>query len=669
MSLASTQLPGGNNNYNLEIVTVTKSESKATNESTVYAVLQLRRKAGNGFWSFNTQKVSLTVGGRVFSADNKGYDFRNGETTKTLLTATQTFKHNANGTGSVAVSGTFTAHANDISNGAIGSGSTSGTHLLTTFNRTATLSSVPATRVIGAAYSVKLSNVSSGLTYRLDVMTSSNVVLYSRSLTGDATVTETNTEVHSVLNTLNGGSSVIYKLTTLSGTTVVGTSTKTGYVQPPAISIVSTNRHIVLGSTESIRADLTGISVIGGISITSTLWIGSSLLWTNSGSFGVFDVSSTSFIENCMYSTTNPYIKFTVKTSAGTVIAESTLEFTWSVKDMTLTATVVPSINTVMFGIHAQGGVTSSLRYEYSLNNGEYIETVPSARLNQIHSAAVQTLRFRVKQLPYDVWYYSPVYDYVHTPVAKGFSTAFPEYIVGDSARILFTPSAGVTVEFTPVGKPMVSSTNGIAIIPLTEDYTTTDPVVVKVSAVSKDDYGSYSHGEVLSFTVKPEEFVKAFKDGQWVKVEALAYNRPLLGTYTAKIITLSVEDTNLSTGQLFYGSRSLRPAEPFPANTVVYMECEFEHIIAAGNPRDTDFLELRIGGSNMIIHNIPYGQKSKFSGIISTDSTGGIPLVIYGFNRHTPAIGFSDIKVHTATGTFLPVTFSKYEGSSWKDQ
>lgn len=144
-------------NLRLELVEV--SWDINTNTSVVNAQLWLDRTSGTGRWSTNTSPSrSMNIGGQPYGPVNGGYDVRGGS--QLQLNANFTIAHNADGTGAVYGSGSFSDPT-----GNVGSGSVGGTIGLTTIPRATQPTVSPTSGSTASTFTISHVPASSAFTH------------------------------------------------------------------------------------------------------------------------------------------------------------------------------------------------------------------------------------------------------------------------------------------------------------------------------------------------------------------------------------------------------------------------------------------------------------------------------------------------------------------------
>lgn len=185
---------------------------------------------------------SVTVDGKTWSGTNTvGLS---GGATKTLASGSKNIYHNADGTKSFSYS--FSQEIGITYSGtAIGTKTGSSTGTLNNIPRASVLGSISAF-TIGNAITIPITKYSSSFTDTLTISVAGTTIKTVSSITNNASVTFTSTELNNIYAKLPSATSgtFTFKLTTKSGSTTIGTSTKTvkGTISStikPSISSVS----------------------------------------------------------------------------------------------------------------------------------------------------------------------------------------------------------------------------------------------------------------------------------------------------------------------------------------------------------------------------------------------------------------------------------------------
>ena len=204
----------------------TGTQNVANNYSPVNWKLELVSSNSTARISSTAAKnYSVTVDGQTWSGTNTvGLS---GGTTKTLASGSKNIYHNADGTKSFSFS---FSQAFDItySGSSVGTKTGSGSGTLNTIPRGSVLGSI-SEFTIGNAITIPITKYSTSFTDTLEISVGGTIVKTVSSITNNASVSFTSTELNNIyakLPTATSGT-FTFKLTTKSGTTTIGTSTKT----------------------------------------------------------------------------------------------------------------------------------------------------------------------------------------------------------------------------------------------------------------------------------------------------------------------------------------------------------------------------------------------------------------------------------------------------------
>jgi len=172
-----------------------------------------------------SKNYSVIVDGKTWSGTNTvGLS---GGTTKTLVSGSKNIYHNADGTKSFSYS--FSQEFDITYSGSqVGTKTGSGSGTLNTIPRGSVLGSISAF-TIGNAITIPITKYSTSFTDTLEISVGGTVIKTVSSIANNASVSFTATELNNIyakLPTATSGT-FTFKLTTKSGTTTVGTSTKT----------------------------------------------------------------------------------------------------------------------------------------------------------------------------------------------------------------------------------------------------------------------------------------------------------------------------------------------------------------------------------------------------------------------------------------------------------
>ena len=199
----------------------TTSQSVVNNTSTISWKLQLIADSDGRIDSSTSKKWSVTVNGATYSGTNTVGIANN--TTKTLASGTTTIEHAANGTKTFSYS--FSQQFSITFSGtSIGTKSGSGSGTLNTIARKSSLSASNGT--LGTAQTLTVSRQSSDFTH--------TITYACGSASGTIATKSSNTSISwtppltlASQNTTGTSVNVTFTITTYTGSTSIGTSTKT----------------------------------------------------------------------------------------------------------------------------------------------------------------------------------------------------------------------------------------------------------------------------------------------------------------------------------------------------------------------------------------------------------------------------------------------------------
>lgn len=455
MAVYATTLPGAGRQYVLELTITEKSTNKANNTSVVSFVYAIRKTSGTGYSSGYTHPWSLNIGGRNYSGSIPGYNFTQ-YTTLPLASDTITVTHNANGSGSVACSGSFTATQADT----IGSGSVSGTLALTTFNRVATLNSAPSNRVIGgSAYTLGWTHQSSGLTHTFYMKAPNGTVLYSHSgyaTGGNTSFIDSNVQAMAIFQAMSGGTMVMtYELATFSGSTRLGSSSRTGTVTVNPIRVTSSPNDLSIG-VNILSSVSTGLDLSSGPMYRKMLSISNAVASfktqesvAKAATFRTDDQMFMNFAMEKAGTATSVVVNShtDLVNSRGNVLSSSNKNnHVLYLRIPAINVTLTPALSTLTFDVRLSNLMVESLDYlQYSLNNGAWT-TTPSQKntIDVPRGSAINNIRFRVKQIGW---------GYVHTSESFPF-TLFRDIKLTLPEKIKFTVGEQIPIQYETFESP-----------------------------------------------------------------------------------------------------------------------------------------------------------------------------------------------------------------------
>lgn len=439
MTTYDASLNNGGRGFTLRL-TVTQSSQDITNNTSTLAWSLVLIKGANSYSSW-TKNWSINIDGQTSSGSIAGYDFRT-YSSLTLGSGTKTVTHNADGTKTAAVSGTFDEGSHVL----IGTGTASGTFTPTTIPRATTPTVSPTSGETAATYTITHAPASSAFYH--DV---------AYSLDGGATYTNIDTNVigtdtttswspaHSLFPSSSGGTAIIRLITrSSSGGTIIGTNTVNLPLTVPS-SVKPTISAVAWADTQTASPDLP--TLMGGTGRYVQRWSKLQPTLTSAGAGGSTVLSSL-VTQNGQVTTsgvafTNPVdlsgsVPFTATVTDTRARASDTLASTVAV-----TAYNYPSLPTpTVTRTSDSGGTTPS-------PTGTYLKITPTASVSSLLFSASEKnlLEWRVRTKPAG-GSYTTVQDWTAstvsgttwtTPyVAAGPYAANTQYVVEVSIRDLF---------------------------------------------------------------------------------------------------------------------------------------------------------------------------------------------------------------------------------------
>lgn len=203
--------------------------SAADNTSTVKVTAKLISSGSYHINSSASKDISLTINGTKYTGTcTIGIS---GGQTKTLMTKTVTITHSSDGSKSISISGTLSVQVS-LSSGYVSSVTASGTAKLTTLKRASTISASNGT--LGTAQTITINKAVSSYTHTLTYTCGSVSGSIGTSKTSDTSISFTPPSSLASQNTTGKSVSITIKCQTYSGSTALGSSTKTITVSIPS---------------------------------------------------------------------------------------------------------------------------------------------------------------------------------------------------------------------------------------------------------------------------------------------------------------------------------------------------------------------------------------------------------------------------------------------------
>lgn len=261
-----------NSQYRLELIVNPGTYSIPNNTTPVPWVLQARKLSGSGYWASGSFPWSVNIGGSKSSGSISSYDFRN-YTVLTLASGTATITHDADGSKTISVSGSFTGAST------LGSATASGQMDLPTIPRASSFTLGGSTQT-GSAITVSISRASTSFTHRVRWRVGSGSWT---TVSTNATTSSSFTVPHSAFPNSTSGT-ITVAVQTYSGSTAIGNEqTRTRTLTVPAsvepsfttvthseyVSVVNTQIGEYVQNKSRLNLAITGASAGSGSTIKS----------------------------------------------------------------------------------------------------------------------------------------------------------------------------------------------------------------------------------------------------------------------------------------------------------------------------------------------------------------------------------------------------------------
>lgn len=287
---------------NLRVEWVANSQNVSTNKTNLTVTAYLVSTASNGVINSSASKtVSLTINGTTYSYSAAGLAKISGSQKKKLFSKTVDVAHNANGTKSCSISCSFGIQVT-LGGTYYGTVTISGTATLNTIPRASSIASISGS-TIGSSVTVNITPASSAFTHELyyTAPTQSNLVSIGTMAAGvkSASFTPSINDCSYIPKATSGTAKIT--LETYSGSTKIGTATKTFTLNVPSSVVPSISALTVAEAVEGIAAkfgvyvqnkskasvSITAAGVQGSTinSYSTKLTIGSTTLTYNGASF------------------------------------------------------------------------------------------------------------------------------------------------------------------------------------------------------------------------------------------------------------------------------------------------------------------------------------------------------------------------------------------------
>lgn len=348
--------------------------------------------------NWTLQLISTTSGSNIISSANKAYSVVtdgttssgtnavgiNGGATKTLASGSKNIYHNADGTKTFNFS--FSQEIGiTYAGAAIGTITGSGTGTLDTIPRASVLGTI-ANFTIGDSITIPITKYSSSFSDSINIYIGNLWIKTAGSITNNKTITFTEQEISNIYAATAGSTSAVFRFvnTTYSGSTAIGTSTKTATGAIGA-NIKPTISSVTMGEAVADIKTQFGFYVQNkskiGFSINATAGNGSSIEAYETTINGAKYTTKTFTTEVLRTSGTNTYtVKVTDKrgrtaTTSGT---------------FTVTAYIVPQIATL--------GVQRCLEDGTINDNGGYAKVNATASITSLSSKNTKSFSLQYKK-------------------------------------------------------------------------------------------------------------------------------------------------------------------------------------------------------------------------------------------------------------------------------
>lgn len=240
---------------NLRVEWVANSQNVSTNKTNLTVTAYLVSTASNGVINSSASKtVSLTINGTTYSYSAAGLAKISGSQKKKLFSKTVDVAHNANGTKSCSISCSFGIQVT-LGGTYYGTVTISGTATLNTIPRASSIASISGS-TIGSSVTVNITPASSAFTHKLyyTAPTQSNLVSIGTMAAGvkSASFTPSIDDCSYIPKATSGTAKIT--LETYSGSTKIGTATKTFTLNVPSSVVPSISALTVAEAVEGIAA-------------------------------------------------------------------------------------------------------------------------------------------------------------------------------------------------------------------------------------------------------------------------------------------------------------------------------------------------------------------------------------------------------------------------------
>jgi hypothetical protein len=222
------------------ILDIYETVNIAANTSNIRGVLTLAHYGSGSPFNNNASSASMSIGGSSWGWSG-GYNLP-GNSSMTLIDQTVTVGHNANGSGSVGVSGAFDGNGNFP----IGDGSVSGTYTMFDIDRSAGAPSSCVATVSGGVFTVAIGAATSYITpfnYYVSYASSSNGGVTYGSWSSERTVASTTSPLATTYSGLTPGLTYKFRVRAYNGV-----DNYSGYVESAPVFLVAGGKRFDAGA-------------------------------------------------------------------------------------------------------------------------------------------------------------------------------------------------------------------------------------------------------------------------------------------------------------------------------------------------------------------------------------------------------------------------------------
>lgn len=222
--------------YQLQLDVTQASQDIPNNTSLVSWSLRINKLSGSGRYTFSSDSSSVTINGTTYYASFT-YDFRS-YSSLLIQSGSTTVAHNADGTKTISVSGTF-----DDVQANLGAGTASGTLGLTTIPRASVPTLSASTTDAGVAVTINTNRMSTAFTHTIEydfgtLTAQTSGLAASTGVTTSTTLTPPLSILNEIPNALSG--TLVVRVTTFNGATQIGSPQTVNLTVTVPTSVVPT---------------------------------------------------------------------------------------------------------------------------------------------------------------------------------------------------------------------------------------------------------------------------------------------------------------------------------------------------------------------------------------------------------------------------------------------